>query len=73
MVKSCVHKNLLFHYYLLSLCIVMCETYLVQCIGILFVFIVSNIGNMKFYPIDCYNKHFIVSRCLLKLVSSTLS
>ncbi len=40
-----VHKNLPFHYFLLSLCIVMCKTYLVQCIAILFVFIVSNIGN----------------------------
>jgi hypothetical protein len=45
MENFCVHKILLFHYYLLSPCIVMCETYLVQCIAILFVFIVSNIGN----------------------------
>ncbi len=45
MVKFCVHKNLQFHYYLLSPHIVMCETYLVQCIAILPVFIVSNIGN----------------------------
>jgi hypothetical protein len=47
MVNFCVHKNLLFHYYLLSVCIVMCETYLVPCIAILFVFIVSNIGNER--------------------------
>ncbi len=45
MVKCCVYKNLLFHYYLLSPCIVICETYLVQCIAYLFIFIVSNIGN----------------------------
>jgi hypothetical protein len=45
MVNFYVHKNLLFHYYLLSQCIVMCEIYLVQCIAILFVVIVSNIGN----------------------------
>jgi hypothetical protein len=35
----------LFHYYLLSPCIVMCEIYLVLCVAIIFVFIVSNIGN----------------------------
>jgi hypothetical protein len=45
MANFCVHKNLLFHYYLLGLCIVMCEIYLVSSIAILFVFIVSNIGN----------------------------
>ncbi len=45
MVNFCVHKNLLFHDYYLSLCIVMCEIYLVPCIAILFVFIVSNVGN----------------------------
>jgi hypothetical protein len=45
MVNFCVHKKLLFHYYLLSPCIIICEAYLVQCISILFVFIVSNIGN----------------------------
>ena len=45
MVKICVNKILLFHYYLLSPCIVMCENYLVSSIAILFVFIVSNIGN----------------------------
>jgi hypothetical protein len=45
MVNFCVHKNLLFHYYVLSPFIVMCETYLVPCIAILFVFIVSHIGN----------------------------
>jgi hypothetical protein len=37
-------SNLLFHYYLLSPCIVMCEIYLESSIAILFVFIVSNIG-----------------------------
>jgi hypothetical protein len=47
MVKFCVHKKLLFHYYLLSPCIVMCKTYLVQCIASLFVFIVCNIGNER--------------------------
>jgi hypothetical protein len=30
MVKYCVNKGLLFHYSLLSPCIVMCKTYLVQ-------------------------------------------
>jgi hypothetical protein len=45
MVKFWVHKNLLFHYHLLSPCIVMCEIYLVSSIAILVVFIVSNIGN----------------------------
>ncbi len=45
MIKFCVHKKFLFHYYLLSPCIVMCEIYLVSSIAILFVFIVSNIGN----------------------------
>jgi hypothetical protein len=45
MVNFCVHKNLLLHYYFLSPCIVMCEIYLVQCIAISFVLIVSNIGN----------------------------
>jgi hypothetical protein len=44
MVNFCVHKNLLFHYGLLSLCIVMCKIYLVS-IAILLVVIVSNIGN----------------------------
>jgi hypothetical protein len=47
MLKYCVNKNLLFHYYLHSPCIVMCETYLVQCIDSLFVFIVSNIGKKR--------------------------
>jgi hypothetical protein len=41
----CVHKNLLFHYCLLSPCIVMCKIYLVSSIAILLVVIVSNIGN----------------------------
>jgi hypothetical protein len=45
MVNFCVHNNLLFHYCLLSLCIVMCKIYLVSSIVILLVFIVSNIGN----------------------------
>jgi hypothetical protein len=45
MVNFCVHKNLLFHYCLLSLCIDMCKIYLVSSIAILLVFIVSNIGN----------------------------
>ncbi len=45
MVNFCVHKNLLFYYYLLSPCIVMCKIYLVSSMAILFVFIVSNIGN----------------------------
>jgi hypothetical protein len=45
MVNFCVHKNLLFHNYLLSPCIVMCENFLLSSIAILFVFIVSNIGN----------------------------
>jgi hypothetical protein len=45
MVKICVHKNLLFHYHLLSPCIVMCEIYLMSSLAILFVLIISNIGN----------------------------
>ncbi len=45
MVNFCVHKNLVFHYYLLRPCIVMCKIYLVSSIAILVVFIVSNIGN----------------------------
>jgi hypothetical protein len=45
MVNFCVHKNLLFHHHLLSPCIVMCEIYLISSIAILFVLIVSNIGN----------------------------
>ncbi len=45
MVNFCVHRNLLFHYCLLSPCIVMSKSYLVSSIAILFVFIVSNIGN----------------------------
>jgi hypothetical protein len=45
MVNFCVHKNLLFHYRLLSPCIVMCKFYLVSSIAILLVVIVSNIGN----------------------------
>jgi hypothetical protein len=47
MVNFCVHNNLLFHYYLLSPCIVMCKIYLVSSIAFLFVFIVSNIGNER--------------------------
>ena len=45
MVNFCVHENLLFHYCLLSLCIVMCKIYPISSIAILLVFIVSNIGN----------------------------
>jgi hypothetical protein len=46
MVNFGVHKNLFFHYFLLSPCIVMmCEIYLVSSIAILFFFIVSNISN----------------------------
>ncbi len=47
MVNFCVNKNLLFHYYLLSACIVMCKIYLVSLMAILFIFIVSNIGNER--------------------------
>ncbi len=47
MVNFFVHENLLFYYYLLSPCIVMCETYLLQYIASLFVFIVSNISNKQ--------------------------
>ncbi len=45
MVIFCLHKNLLFHYRLLSPCNVMCTIYLVSSIAILLVVIVSNIGN----------------------------
>jgi hypothetical protein len=45
MVNFYVHKNLLFHHCSHSPCIVMCKIYLVSSIAILFVFIVSNIGN----------------------------
>ena len=45
MVNFCAYKNLLFHSYLLSPCIVMCKIYLVSSIAMLFVFIISNIGN----------------------------
>ncbi len=44
MVIFCVHKNL-FHYCLLSPCIVLFKIYLVSSIAILLVVIVSNIGN----------------------------
>ncbi len=47
MVNFCVRINLMFHYYLLSPCIVMCEIHLVPCIAILFIFIVCNIGNAR--------------------------
>ncbi len=47
MVMFYVHKKLLFHYYLLSQCIVMCKIYLVSSIAILFFFIVSNFGNKQ--------------------------
>jgi hypothetical protein len=52
----CVHENLLFHYRLLSPCIVMCKIYLVSSIAILLVVIVSNIGNeqnTEYYPHKC--------------------
>jgi hypothetical protein len=64
-----VHKNLLFHYYLISPCIAMCETYLVQCIAILFVFIVSNIGNEQnvILIIGMINIYMYFFRCLLNL------
>ncbi len=45
MVIFCVHKNLLFHYCLLSPCIAMCKFYLVSPTAILFIFIVTNIGS----------------------------
>ncbi len=45
MVNFGVHKILLFHYCLLSPCTVMFKIYLVISIAILFLFIVSNIGN----------------------------
>jgi hypothetical protein len=45
MVNFCVHKNLLFHYCVLSPCIVMCKFYLVSSIAILLVVIVSNFSN----------------------------
>jgi hypothetical protein len=45
MVKYCENKSLMFHYSLLSPCIVMCETHLAQCIVSLFIFIVSIIDN----------------------------
>jgi hypothetical protein len=40
-----VHKNLLFYYCLLSLCIVTCKIYLISSVVILFIVIVSNICN----------------------------
>ncbi len=43
----CVHKKLFFQYHILSPCIVVCKIYLVSSIAILFVFIVSNIGNER--------------------------
>ncbi len=45
MVNVCVHKNLLFHYCVLSPCIVTCKFYLVLYISILFIVIISNICN----------------------------
>jgi hypothetical protein len=45
MVNVCVRKNLLFHYCLLSLCIVTCNMYLVLSIVILCIVIVSYICN----------------------------
>jgi hypothetical protein len=60
MVNFCIHKNLLFCYYLLSPCIVMCETYLMQCIAILFVFIVSNSGNERNVILIIITIHILV-------------
>ncbi len=45
MVNVCVCKNLLFHYCLLSPCIVTCKIYLILSIAILCIVIVSNICN----------------------------
>ena len=45
MVNVCVRKNLLFYYFLLKPCIVMCKIYLVSSIVVLCIVIVSNIGN----------------------------
>ncbi len=45
MVNVCVPKHLLFHYCLLSPCIVTCKIYLVLSIVILCIIIVSNICN----------------------------
>jgi hypothetical protein len=45
MVNFCLNKNLLFHYCLISPCIVMCKIYLISSLAISLVFIVSNIGN----------------------------
>jgi hypothetical protein len=47
MVNFCVHKDLLFQYCLLSLCIVTCKIYLIPSIVILFIGIVSNICNKQ--------------------------
>jgi hypothetical protein len=53
MVNFCVHKNLLFYYCLLSLCIVTCKIYLVSYIFILFIVIVSNINrNCDMLPLS---------------------
>jgi hypothetical protein len=45
MVNFCVRKTLLFHYCLLSPCLVMCKTYPVLSIVILCIVIVLNICN----------------------------
>jgi hypothetical protein len=69
LVNFCVHKSLLFHYCLLSPCIVMCKIYLVSSIDILLVFIVSNIGDeQNIILINVKDEYFIVSRCVLNLV-----
>ncbi len=47
----------MFHYCLLSPCIVMCEIYLVSSIAILFVVIISNIDNEQNVIHKCYNKY----------------
>ncbi len=53
MANFCVHKNLLFYYCLLSLCIVTCKIYLVSSIVILFIVILSNMEKLS------DNSHFI--------------
>ncbi len=57
--------SLLFTY---SVCIVMCEIYLVSSIAILFVFIVPNIGNEWNIILINFTINIFFSRCVLKLV-----
>jgi hypothetical protein len=47
MVNFCVRKTLLFHYCLLSPCLVTCKTYPVSSIVILCIVVVSNICNKQ--------------------------